>query len=67
MSEPPCPPPLSHCHHARGTLGAGGLGWELAEVAAITCLQNRTQLSTHMWSTSSLSLSLGSGAYPGFL
>lgn len=67
MSEPPCPPPLSHCHHSRGTLGTGGLGWELAEAATITCLQNRTQLSTHMWPTNSLSLSLGSGAYPGFL
>lgn len=24
------PSPLSLCHHSRGTLGTGGLGWELA-------------------------------------
>ena len=67
VSEPPGPP-----HSASATTPGAPLGQEVTGlgtgwVATTSRLQNRTQLSTHTWSTNSLSLSFGSGAYPGFL
>lgn len=76
VSEPPCPPPLSHCHHSRGTLVTGGLGWELAEAKRLLpflsdthppsqCAEETPTLHAHMVHHH-LFLFLGSHANPAF-